>query len=69
MYDDNEGEPAILVFAGRLAIALGLLGIWFLVIGFLAEEHKLTDASIYFLSFGAVGYALVDAFITSNKRA
>ena len=68
-HDDNEGVPAILLFAGRLSIAIGLLGVWFLAIGFLAEEEQLTDASLYFLAFGAVGYALADAFITSNRRA
>tara|TARA_R110000737_G_scaffold190304_4_gene212008 strand:+ start:5434 stop:5646 length:213 start_codon:yes stop_codon:yes gene_type:complete len=67
--DPNEGVPAILLFAGRLSIAVGLVGIWFMAIGFLAEEPKMTDASIYFLAFGAVGYAVADASITRNKRA
>ena len=68
-HNGNEGVPAILLFAGRLSIAIGLVGIWFMAIGFLAEEPKMSDASIYFLAFGAVGYAVADASITRNKRA
>ena len=69
MHDDNEGVPAILIFASRLSLSAGLLGLWFLAVGFLAEEPRMSDASIYFLAFGAVGYAVADASITRNKRA